>query len=121
MHTNTEMKIEIYLSQRIMLIKTHITRKLPVPIQRKKVDVFDFLHFHIRRAPKCPEESFIYRISKKNLSARWWPPKVSKVSNFSRSASTNFLPAQITSQRVQLVIYRANLGKKMIFHCYSEG
>jgi hypothetical protein len=28
------------------------------------------------------------------------------------SASTNFLLAQITSQRVQLVIYRANLGKK---------
>jgi hypothetical protein len=32
-----------------------------------------------------------------------------------RSASTNFLSAQITYQRVQLVIYRANLGKKNDF------
>jgi hypothetical protein len=38
-----------------------------------------------------------------------------------RSASTNFLPAQITSQRVQLVIYRVNLREKLGFHCYSEG
>jgi hypothetical protein len=29
-----------------------------------------------------------------------------------RSAFTHFVSAQITSQRVQLVIYRANLGKK---------
>jgi hypothetical protein len=36
----------------------------------KKVDIFDFFHFHIRRAPKYPEESFIYRISKKNLGAQ---------------------------------------------------
>jgi hypothetical protein len=38
-----------------------------------------------------------------------------------RSASTNFLPAQITSKRVQLVIYRVNLREKLVFPCYSEG
>jgi Reverse transcriptase (RNA-dependent DNA polymerase) len=43
-------------------IKTHIARKQHAPIQRKKVDVFDFLHFHTRRAPKCPEESCILKI-----------------------------------------------------------
>jgi hypothetical protein len=48
----------------------------------KKVDTFDFLYFHISRAPKCPEESFIYRILKKNLGARWWPPKVSNFELF---------------------------------------
>jgi hypothetical protein len=41
----------------------------------KKVDIFDFLHFHISRAPKCPEESFIYRISKKILAVGGGRPK----------------------------------------------
>jgi hypothetical protein len=41
----------------------------------KKVDISDFLHFHIRRAPKCPEESFINRISKKIFAPGGGRPK----------------------------------------------
>jgi hypothetical protein len=32
---------------------------------KKKVGVFDFLHFHTRRSYKCPEERCVHRISKK--------------------------------------------------------
>jgi hypothetical protein len=84
---------------------THISRKQHAPIQRKKVDVFDFLHFHTRRAPKCPEESCILKILKKNLGVLWRPPKVSNFGLFECWAVHFFLIQKLqNSKKLRLII-----------------